>query len=80
MFCFNKTACSGKKHLPAQSQCFDDGPISLNILVFDIIQQSSAFSDQHQKASSGKMILAVYLEVVGQIGNSMGQKPDLDLW
>jgi hypothetical protein len=76
--CPGKTAYSGQKRLSSQSQRFDDGAIPLHILVFNIIQQPAAFSNQHQKTSSGEMILAVHLEMVGQIGYSMRQKPNLD--
>jgi hypothetical protein len=63
--------------LPSQSQGFDNGPVALNILVFDIIQESAALADQHQQSSSGMVIFSVNLEVFRQIRNAVRNEADL---
>jgi hypothetical protein len=63
--------------LPSQAQGFDNGPVALNILVFDIIQESAAPADQHQQPSSGMVIFGVNLEVFRQIGNTVSNEADL---
>ena len=42
-----------------QPQGFNDGPVAVDVLVFDIIQQAATPADQHQKPSSGMVILLV---------------------
>jgi hypothetical protein len=63
--------------LPSQSQGFDNRPVALNILVFDIIQESAALADQHQQSSSGMVIFGMNLEVFRQIRNAVRNKADL---
>lgn len=63
--------------LSSQPQFLDNGPVTLYILFFDIIEQTTTLAHQHQQAAAGMMILFVNLEVIRQIGDPVAQKADL---
>jgi hypothetical protein len=74
----------GSKWLPddalaPQAQSFDNRSISTDVLAFNIIQQPSATTHQHQQPSSGMVIFFMNLQMVGQIGYPMCQQADLHL-
>lgn len=68
---------AGKFELSSQTEGFDNGAIPLNILVFDIIEQSPASADQHQKSSSGMVVFGVNLEMFRQIGYAVRNEANL---
>src|SRR6185369_3740513 len=43
-----------------------------------VIQQAAAFTNQHQQATAGSVILLVRLEVLGQFANPLTQNRDLN--
>jgi len=47
--------------LSFQTESIDNGPIAIDIFVFDIIQQPAASADKHQQSSAGVMIFCVNL-------------------
>jgi hypothetical protein len=65
--------------LPPQSKRLNDGSVTLNVLALDVIEQSSALSDQHQKAPSGMVVFFVNFQVFGQIPDTVCEQPDLNL-
>ena len=53
--------------LASEAQGFDDASVTLDVVVFDIVQESSAPADHHQKPPAGMMILFVGFQVLGQV-------------
>jgi len=64
----------------SEAQTFDYISVSLNIIISDVIEQSSSLTNQLQKPATGMMILLMGFEMFGQIFNSGAQKSDLHLW
>jgi hypothetical protein len=76
-----RQAVTGGKPIPglsAQSKIFDNRSIPVYIFVFHIIEQTAAAADQHQQPSPRMMVLLVDLEMLGEIGNAMGQQGGLN--
>jgi hypothetical protein len=71
--------CRFQITLAPQTKGFDDGTVALNIVAFNIIEQPSTLTHQHQKSPPGVVIFLVNLQMLGQVRDSMGQKTDLNL-
>jgi hypothetical protein len=65
--------------LLADTQFLDQGPVSLDILFLQIVEQSTSLADQLQQAAAGVVIFAVSLEMVSQMIDSFAQDCNLDL-
>jgi hypothetical protein len=70
--------CRERVFLSSETEFRDDGAVAVNILVFDVIQQSPPLADHDQQASSGMMILVVGFQMIRQMGNPSGQQCDLN--
>ena len=60
-----------------EAQTLDYGSITLHIICFDVIEQSSSLADQLQQAAPGVVIFLVRLEMLGQIFDSRAQQGNL---
>jgi len=56
-----------RKPLLANAERLDDGPVTIDVLRFQIVQQSSPLADQHQQAPARMVIFKRGLEVLGQV-------------
>src|SRR5262245_1010856 len=65
--------------LLAQSEPLDQSRVTLGALVLQVFEQPPAARDELQETAPGVMVLGVGLEMLGQIGDPVGQKGDLDL-
>jgi hypothetical protein len=65
--------------LLAYTKFLDQGSVFLNIFIFEIIKQTAPLANQFQQPLTGMMILLVYLEMFGEILDSIGQQSDLHL-
>jgi hypothetical protein len=70
---------AGRNSLSAESQRFDDGPVALNVVVFNVVEQTSPTADQHEQSAAGVVVLGVDLQMLGEILDAMGQQTDLYL-
>lgn len=68
-----------KAALLADAQLLNDGAIPFDILLHQVIEQIAAVTNHLQKAAAGMVVLLVYLQVFGQIVDSLGENGDLDL-
>ncbi len=50
----------------------------LHILVLQVIEETPAFSDQHEQAPPAVMVLFVDLQMLGEMGNALGNQRHLD--
>jgi len=64
--------------LLAKAKAFDQCLVLLYLGSFQVIQQFAAFADHSQQTTAGMVILAVRLEMFGQIRDACGQQRDLD--
>src|SRR4051794_23677004 len=65
--------------LLADTEGLDDRSVTVEVLVFEIVQQSPALADQHEQAAARVVILRVSLEVLGQVRDPLRQQRDLHL-
>jgi hypothetical protein len=63
--------------LLANAELVDDGAIALEVRLLEVIEKAAAPADELQKAAAAVMILRVRLEVLGQVGDSIGKKRNL---
>ena len=64
--------------LAAQVQAPDERLVARHALALQIIEQRTALADQHQQATARVEILGVDFEVLGEVGNTLGEQGDLD--
>ena len=57
----------------------DDGTVSLDVDLDEIVEQRTALTDHLEEAAAGVMILLVDLEVLCQVVDALGQQRDLNL-
>ena len=60
--------------LPTKAELRDECPVSLDIVTPEIIEQSPATTHKHEQAAAGVMILAVGLQVLGQVFDAPRQQ------
>ena len=65
--------------LLAQSEAFDQGAVPLRVASLHVIEQAPPPADHLEEPPPGVMVLGVGLEVLGQLGDALGEKGDLDL-
>jgi hypothetical protein len=61
-----------------EAQTFDYVSVSLNIILFDIIEESSSLTNKLQQTATGMMILLMRLKMLCQVFNPGAQKSNLD--
>jgi hypothetical protein len=76
--CLQPLAVSRSSGLFSESETLNHVSVTLDILLFQIIEKPPPLPDQFQKASAGVVILLVLFEVVRQIGYSRAEECDLD--
>jgi hypothetical protein len=64
--------------LSAQPQIVDDGPISLDVVIFYIVEQPTPASDQHQQPATRMVVLGVNLQMLGEILDAVREQSDLN--
>ena len=74
------------EHLPrpyyylfSQIQTGNDLSVSFDVLGLEVVEEVSSLTYHLKKASSGVMILLVYLEVLGKVVDSLSEDSDLYL-
>jgi hypothetical protein len=63
--------------LLAYTKFLDQGPVFLNIFIFEIVEKTAPLANQFQQPLTGMMILLVDLEMFGEILDSIGQQSNL---
>ena len=66
---FNAFAASNG--LLTQTELFNDGTISGDVAILQVVQQRTAFSYQHCQGSFSTIIFSVELKVLSQVGNTV---------
>ena len=63
--------------LPANSECFDNRAITLDILLDQIVKQAATLTDHLQQTATGVMVLLVRFKMLGQVRDPFRQKCNL---
>ena len=72
------TAADCPMALSSEAKGFDDGTIPLDIVAFDVVEQSTTLAHQHQQPPAGVVIFFMHLQMFGQIGDSVGEQSNLN--
>src|SRR5579883_1090260 len=65
--------------LPADAEATDDRPVPLDVVVADVVEEASPTSDELHQPTPGVVVALVHLEVLGEVGDALGEEGDLDL-
>ena len=57
----------------------DDGTVSLDIYLDQVVEQRAALTDHLEEAAAGVMVLLVDLEVLGEVVDALCEQSDLYL-
>src|SRR3954463_1301719 len=60
-------------------EALDEVRVPLRVLALEVIEQSPAFTDQHQQSAARVVIFCVGLEVLGQVVDAFAENRDLNL-
>src|SRR5438067_5157045 len=63
----------------AQAEAGDQRPITLHVVVADVVEQPATTPDEHQESPPTVVVLLVDLQVVGELVDALGQQRDLHL-
>ena len=61
-----------------QTQFLDDGAVTVDILLHQVVEKVTAMTDHLEQATTGVVVLFVHLQVLGQIVDAAGQDRDLN--
>src|SRR6266545_7352489 len=64
---------------PAKAEPLDQGPVAVDVLLRQVVQQPAALTDQEQQATTAVVVVLVLLQVLGQLRDAVRQQRDLDL-
>ena len=65
--------------LPANTQVRDHLTITLDVALLQVVQKAATLADHLQQATAGVVVLAVDLEVLGEVADALREQGDLDL-
>lgn len=65
--------------LLSQTELFDDGTVTGDVLLLEIVEKVSSVTDHLQKASSRVMVVVVGAQMLGERVDTGGQNGDLNL-
>src|SRR5438046_450964 len=65
--------------LLTKTQFCDQVGVARLVLLTEIVEERAALVDQHQQAAARVVVLRVGLEVLGEVGDALGEDRDLDL-
>src|SRR5438270_1475799 len=63
----------------AQAEAGDQRPITLHVVVADVVEQAATTADEHQESPTTVVVLLVDLQVVGELVDALRQQRDLHL-
>ncbi len=72
-------AMRGSCRLPADAEPADDGPVPLDVVVPDVVEEPAATTDQPHEASTRVVVALMDLQVLGEVRDAFGEERDLDL-
>src|SRR5271165_3926363 len=79
MGCFSRSAPKARLSA-ADAEALDEGLVARLVLLSHVVEKRAALRNHLEQAATGVVVLNMSLEVVGQIGDSLGENGDLNLW
>ena len=70
---------SSGTRLAAQAETLDQGAVTLDVDLLQVVEKTTTIADHEQQTATGVVIVLVELQVLGEIGNALGEQCDLDL-
>src|SRR5690606_28146073 len=64
--------------LAAQAEALDELGVTRPVGLLEIVEKAATLADKLEKAAAGMVVLGVALEVLGQVGDALGEDRDLD--
>src|SRR5205814_531032 len=55
----------------AQAEASNQGPVALDVVVADVVEQPATTADQHEQTPTAVMVLLVDLQVVGELVDAL---------
>src|SRR5680860_589159 len=68
------------KTLPADAEPIDELLIPVVVRRLDVVEQTAPLADHFQQPATRMIVFTVGLEMLGKIGDPLGQDGDLDFW
>src|SRR5690242_12692295 len=65
--------------LATQTETIDQRAITLDVVVLQVVEQTTALADEQQQATTAVVVVLVLLEVLGQMRDPAGQEGNLHL-
>ena len=65
--------------LLAEAEGLDDGAVTLNVDILEVVQKGATLGDQLGQGAGSTIIFAVHLQMLRQVGNTVGEQSDLAL-
>jgi hypothetical protein len=64
--------------LLSQAELLDQGPITVDIFVFQIVQEAAALTHQLDQSTTGMVVLGMDLKMIRQVTDPLAQDGHLD--
>jgi hypothetical protein len=64
--------------LLSQAELLDQGPITVDIFVFQIVQEAAALTHQLDQSTTGMVVLGMDLKMIRQVTDALAQDGHLD--
>jgi hypothetical protein len=68
------------EHLTADAQALNQALVSFRVTALQVFQQAAPARDHDQQSPAGMMVLAMQLEMILKLQNTLAQDCYLDLW
>ena len=65
--------------LLTDAQLLDDGTVAVDFAVLQVVQHAATLTYQLQEAQARAVVLLVYLQVLGEVDDAVGEETDLGL-
>ena len=76
----SRRAGLGRKNvLSTQTQTLDQSTVAVDVNALEVIKQTTTVTDHEQQTTTRVVIVLVLLEVLGQVGDALGEQRDLNL-
>ncbi len=66
-------------NLLTQTQLGNQGTITLDVLLGQVVQQAAALTDHHLHAAAAVEVMGMNLQMGGELADALGEDSDLDL-
>ena len=70
---------SRSRRSAADAQAGDDRAVALDVLLHEVVEQTTALADEQVEAAARVVVVRVGLEVLDEISDALGQDGDLDI-